>query len=357
MSDKIVDINNLPYNDEKTWMLLQSGYTRGVFQCESRLVQTWLKRIKPNKISDLADCISIVRPGPLDSGLADLYVKNKSKGIDKDSFGHPIIDNILNSTYGTLIFQESLLKLGSDLAWKHLSLNERLLKADILRKGVGKKDSKKLLEISQDFKEGCLKNNIDEKIIDRLLDIIKKCGKYLFNASHAYAYAHVAYKTAYLKCHYPYEFIATYLSYADEKGDKWQEISDIVSESRVLGIDVFPPNINLKNKRFVIGNKNNKKCLYFGLSNIKFVNNKLVDLIKDKPLITNWKQFIYLAFTDLFGDKINSRTAEALIVTGAFSDIGLSRKVLLNLVTFFRALSDKELEFVLNNIIISSCIK
>ena len=96
MSDKIVDINNLPYNDEKTWKLLQSGYTRGVFQCESRLVQTWLKRIKPNKISDLADCISIVRPGPLDSGLADLYVKNKSKGIDKDSFGHPIIDNILN---------------------------------------------------------------------------------------------------------------------------------------------------------------------------------------------------------------------------------------------------------------------
>jgi DNA polymerase III subunit alpha len=343
--------NNIPYDDDKTWDLICSGFTKGVFQCESKLVQHWLKRIAPRNIWELSAVIAIVRPGPLKSGFADEYVQYRTGEKAFESFGHPIIDAVFSTTDHVMIYQEQIMGLGSRLAWQHLPEKERLVKVDSLRKGVGKKDQSKLVAIGKEFVEGCKTNGLDEALAAKLFDIIKNCGRYVFNLSHSILYAHAAYKTAYLKCHYPFQFWTVYLTYAKfKKKDKWKEIENLVTEGKVFGIEVKGPNINSHNEHFKIEDEDGSKYIRFGLSHMKFFGGDTMTLVETLPPINDWRQVVELSLTTKFGKKLRSQSAEALVITGAFSDTKVSRNSLLNVISCLGRLSPKEREWVIGNL-------
>lgn len=335
------------YDDQKTWDLICSGKTNGVFQCESYLVQGWLKKIKPRNTWELAAVVSLVRPGPLKSGYADLYASYKNKEKEIESFGDVRIDNILNSTYNLVVYQEALIQLGKRLAWQHLTEKEKLILADDLRKAVGKKNQQKILEIGHKFVEGCLHNNVTKELADKLFEVIKNCGRYAFNLSHAWKYAVVGYETAYLKAHHPLEFYATYLSYAEERLDQREEISRLTEEGKIFGIKFVGPNFNSKNLEFQIENND---TIRYGLRHIKYYQNTLSEKLNDIPVIDDWKKLLILLFSDTYGVKIRSNTAKALISCGAFSDVGIGRKALLSLYDFLSELTDKELNQVIERL-------
>lgn len=337
----------LDYKDSKTWDLIQSGRSKGLFQCESPLVQYWLKNIEPDDIWEISDVIAGVRPGSLKSGAMDEYLAIKNGDKQPQSFGYKIIDDVLASTKSTLLYQESLILLGLQLAWPHLEENERLVKADNLRKAVGKKNQKKILEIGHEFVEGCIKNGVNQETADRLFEIIKNSGRYLFNASHSMSYAHWMYQTAYLKANYPHQFFCVYLEYADEKLDKWSELYDLVQDAKRYNIQVLTPNINIKNPEFRINDDGN---IHYGLRHIKYVNTAFIELLPQLPDITDWKQIIMLCCSNKFGKTINIKTSEALIKTGAFHETLISRHDLWSLVTLTNVLTDKELNWVLDRI-------
>lgn len=341
--EQSIQIKDISFDDQKTWDLLKSGQTKGVFQCESELVQDWLRKIKPRNLWELSAVIAIVRPGALKSGFADQYVENLNNPSSKPSFGHPEVDNILSVTNGIMLYQESLMQLGSRLAWPDKPELEKLQLVDKLRKGVGKKDQKKLLEIGREFVDGCIKNNLDKEIADKLFEIIKNCGRYLFNLAHSFSYAVNAYHTAWLKANYPIEFYAVYLSYAPFKLKKWTEIKEIVHDAKKHGLNILPPNINEHNKNFKIKDGN----IVYGLSIVKFIGDSLSDKLIQLPRIEFWQDIIRLLFTDHYGFKVNSRSAIALIVTGAFSDSGHPRKTLFNIYNSLSELSPKELSFII----------
>lgn len=341
--DKTMNQFNIDYSDERTWQLFQHGLTKCVFQCESKLVRHWLKLMKPNNIWELSAVIAAVRPGSLSSGMADDYVKYKNKEKEFQSFGNPIIDEILNSTYHVLLYQEQVLKLGTRLAWQHLPFLERELKADALRKAVGKKLQDKIMESGKDFVAGCIHNKISEEIANKLFDIIKNCGRYLFNLAHSVAYAYLAYETAYNKVKYPLQFISTYLTYAKYKLDKDLEIQDIFEECQKTNIEILIPNINSKNLGFKIENGK----IRYGLSIIKNIGNIGKESIAKLPHINKWQQVIVLGLTDIYGIKLSALKIEALICSGAFSDTGMSRKSLLNVFNFFKSIKPREQSYLI----------
>lgn len=340
------DIKQIPYDDEKTWDLLKNGYTDGVFQCESKLVQEWLKKIKPNNIWELSAVIALVRPGPLKSGFTNEYLDLRNGTKEFTSFGNDIVDEVFATTDHILCYQEQVLSLGLRLAWPHLDEKERLIKVDTLRKAVGKKDQEKLLAIGKEFVLGCVHNGLSQELSDKLFEVIKNCGRYLFNLSHSIAYAYIAYQTAYLKVHYPLQFFSTYLSYSVFKLDPKEEIQKLVQDCRFCGIEILPPNINRKNKNFAV--YGNRIC--FGLSFIKYMQASFIESLKDLPYINHWKQVIYLTCSDEYNIKVNSRTALFLIMSGAFSDTRISRKDLIELYNITKILSPKELEWVIQNL-------
>lgn len=345
-------IEDISFGDTKTWDLICSGFTKGMFQCESRLVQHWLKLIKPRNLWQLSAVIAIVRPGPLQSGFADEYVKYCDPNAKFETFGNPIIDEIFEATNHVMIYQEQIMALGARLAWCHLPEKERLVKVDGLRKAVGKKDQAKLLAVGKDFVEGCVGNKLSQELANKLFEIIKNCGRYVFNLSHSMSYARVGYLTAYMKCHHPLETLTVYLTYAKfKKKDKWEELQHLIKESKIFGIEVKRPNVNSKNEHFKIEKSaEGDKYIRFGLGHMKFFGSKTMDLINKFPTINDWRQVVFACCSNAFGGELNSRSAEALIVTGAFSDCGLSRQSLLNIVGMMDRLSPKEKEWVLSKL-------
>ncbi len=334
-----IDIKKIPLDDAKTWEFIGTGKTKGIFQCESPLVQKWLEKIKPRNIWELSIVIAGVRPGSLKSGMMDDYLDYRNGTREVESFGHPTIDEVLGSTDHALFFQEQVMVLGDRLAWSNLEPKPRSVKVDTLRKAIGKKNQAKILEIGNEFVSGCLGNGISEDVANKLFEIIKNCGRYAFNLSHSISYAHIAYKTAFLKTHYPLHFYATYLSYAQHRLDKWMEISDLIKEMQYFDIPITIPNINKKNIEFAISDKS----ISYGLSHIKFLSHKSLAEISKIPPIKDWRQFVILAMTKDFGN-LNSRAIEALCKSGAFQDLKISRKSLLSLFNFLGKLTKGEIK-------------
>jgi DNA polymerase-3 subunit alpha len=302
------DIDKISFDDEATWNLICEGHTLGMFQCESPLVQQWLKKIKPRNIWELSVVIAGVRPGSLKSGAMDAYAAVKNGEQEPKDYKNPVIKAVLEDTNGQIIFQEQIMCLGSNLAWPDLPEQDRGVKVDTLRKAIGKKNQQKIIEIGKDFVQGCVRNGTSQEIADDLFQVIQNAGRYAFNLSHSISYSHIAYKTAYLKAHYPLQFIATYLSYAREKLDKWEEIKNLVRDSQYFGIKVNPPNINSKNLHFRI----TSGAIDFGLKHLKFFTSATAKLLEKLPPITDWRQLFSVCFTDTYGTRMNSRTAKAL---------------------------------------------
>ncbi len=350
----MIEIN---YNCPETWDLFCKGYTKSIFQCESKLVQSWLQQIQPRNIWELSAVIAAVRPGCLAGGYTKKLSDCKNGKTNIESLGNADIDNVLSTTWGVLLYQENLLALANRIAWKDLPEIDREIKADNLRKAVGKKDQAKILAIGTEFKDGCVKNGVDKELAETLFSIIQDCGRYLFNLSHSIDYAHVAYETAYRKVHYPLQSLATNLTYAEfknarkklpgeELSGQYQEINEIIRESQKLGVNILPPNINSKNKNFAIDGES----IRYGLGHIKGFVSRDLDILAKIDKISNFAQFIVLCNTDIHGHFLNKKTIRSLILSGAFSDLQISRKTLLNSQELIENLTEREINHIIDNI-------
>jgi len=310
-----LDIQKIPLNDRLTYELLGSGDTSGVFQLEGSGMRDLVARLLPERFEDLVALLALYRPGPLKSGMVDDFIRRKHGKIPI-VYEVPELEEILQETYGVIVYQEQVMKIASKLA----SFN--LADADILRRAMGKKKADEMAMQKKNFLEGAQKNRIPPKKAEKLFDLMAKFAEYGFNKSHSAAYALIAYQTAYLKAHYPVEFMAALLS--SEMGDA-DKILRHLSECREKKIEVLPPDVNESQQDFaVVGGK-----IRFGLAAVKNVGVAAIQSIlaarEEKG------NFISLADFCLKVDlrKVNKRVIESLIKCGAFDSIRPQRAQLL----------------------------
>lgn len=259
------------FTDEKTWDLICSGNTKGVFQLESKLGSTWAKKSQPRNIQELADLISIIRPGTLQAELEGKnmtahYVDRKHK-LEDTVYIHQSLEPILNKTYGIIVYQEQAMKIATSLAG--FTPEE----ADSLRKAMGKKDAALMQEVRKKFVLGCQnKKIVSDADAAQIFDWIQASARYSFNASHAIAYAINAYRSAYCKANSILKFYEVYLNHAENKPDKADEddeIKELVMDAKKFNIEVYPPRLNHLYERFTMDES--KNIIYFGYKDVRYL--------------------------------------------------------------------------------------
>lgn len=316
-----IDLANVPLNDEKTLDLFQQGRTTGVFQFESSGMKRYLKKLKPTDFEDIVAMVAMYRPGPLNSGMVDEFIDRKHSRKEV-AYKHPIMKNALKNTYGVIIYQEQVMQLSKDMA-KFTGGQ-----ADTLRKAMGKKIAELMAKMKTEFIEGCKKNGLDRKLAEETFTDMEKFAEYGFNRSHAVCYAFIGYQTAYLKAHYPAEFMASLLTSDIENIDR---IAIEVDESRQVGIEVLPPDINMSFVKFGVINENGKEEIRFGLSAIKNVGENIVEKIveerKAKGKFSSIEDFI----RRVESKDVNKKSMESLIKAGAFDSMDERGKLLSNM--------------------------
>jgi len=313
-----IALNALPLNDEKTFELFQEGRTTSVFQLESSGMKRWLRTSKPTKFEDIITMVALYRPGPME--LIPRYVKRKH-GKEKIEYLHPKLEPILKDTYGILVFQEQLMRIARDLAGFSAS------EADVLRKAVGKKIKSLLLEQEEKVIKGMTKNGIDKKIAQEIWRLILPFARYGFVKAHATSYATIAYQTAYLKAHYPIEFMAAVL--ASEKAEV-ERVAFLIEECKSMEIEVLPPDINESEENFTVVDKDK---IRFGLEAIKNVGHNIVTAIvverKNSGPFSSIADFV----SRIDSKDLNKKSLESLIKAGAFDELAERKELLHNLET------------------------
>lgn len=309
-----IDINNISLEDEKTYELLCEGKTDGVFQLESSGMKNLVKRLCPSTFEDIGALVALYRPGPLDSGMVDDFVDRKH-GRQKVSYPHPALEPILKDTYGTIVYQEQIMQIAQTLAGYTLG------EADLLRRAMGKKKLEVMDEQRGIFVSKCVKNGIEEKIATDLFNSMEKFAAYCFNRAHSAAYAFIAYQTAYLKAHYPIEYMSALLSSVSDNQDK---IQAYIAEVQKMGVDVLPPDVNSSYADFTPDNNN----IRFGLASIKNVGNSIIEEIV-KARTEEPFEGIYDFCCRIESKALNKRTLESLIKAGAFVEIEHNRRQLI----------------------------
>jgi len=255
---KEIDIEKLPLDDAKTYKLLASSLTMGVFQLESSGMRDLLKKLMPDRFEDLVALLALYRPGPIGSGMLDDFMRRKHN-VSLIRYEHPKLEPILKETYGIMVYQEQIMQIASSLAGFSLA------QADILRKAMGKKIPEVMERQRNNFISGCIKNGIKETLASKIFDLIEYFSGYGFNKSHSTAYALISYRTAYLKANFPVEFMTALLTSERDNTDK---IVEYVNEAGRMGLSVLPPDINESECLFkVIDNK----TIRFGLLAVKNV--------------------------------------------------------------------------------------
>ena len=310
-----LDMRRLSLTDRKTYDLLCSGDTSGVFQLESSGMKDLVIRLMPERFEDLVALLALYRPGPLKSGMVDDFIKRK-QGKTPIAYEVSELKEILEETYGVIVYQEQVMKIATKLA----SFN--LAQADLLRRAMGKKNAEEMAMQKKNFLEGAQKSRISAKKAEKLFDLMAKFAEYGFNKSHSAAYALVAFQTAYLKAHYPVEFMAALLSSEMGNSDK---ILRHLGECREKKIEVLPPDVNESHSDFtVVGGK-----IRFGLAAVKNVGLAAIQSIlsarEEKGNFTSLADFCLKV--DL--RKVNKRVIESLVKFGAFDSLGFSRAPLL----------------------------
>ncbi|MBU6339663.1 MAG: DNA polymerase III subunit alpha [Rickettsiales bacterium] len=235
-----IDINNLPLDDKLTFEMLATGDSIGVFQIESSGMRSVLRQMKADKIEDIIALISLYRPGPMDN--IPTYIRRKH-GEEKIIYPHPLLENTLRETYGVIVYQEQVMEIAKVLAGYSLGA------ADLLRRAMGKKIKEEMDKQREIFVEGAIKNGVDKKQAGEIFDLVDKFAGYGFNKSHAAAYALISYQTAYLKAHYPVEFITASINLEIDNTDK---INIFLQVAKDHGITILPPDINSSEAYFSI---------------------------------------------------------------------------------------------------------
>lgn len=311
-----VDINNIPLDDEATFELLQRGDTDGVFQLESAGMKKLVKDLKPSVFEDLGALVALFRPGPLNSGMVDDFVQRKH-GRQKIEYAHPDLEPILKDTYGTIVYQEQIMQIFQTLA------DYSLGQADNVRRMMGKKQLDKMAEQKGLFVQNTASHGMSQKDAEKLFEQIEQFAAYCFNRSHSAAYAFVAYQTAYLKAHYPVEYMSALLSSVSNDQEKTQLY---IGECQKMGIKVLAPDVNKSNAKFTPDGDN----IRFGLASIKNVGEGVIELIeKERETQDGEFKSLYDFCTRIDYKSYNTRTLESLIKSGAFSNIEKSRKQLI----------------------------
>ena len=298
-----LNIDEIPLDDPETFELFSRGETTGLFQFESDGMKKHLRELKPNRFEDLIAMNALYRPGPME------YIPefiNRKHGRSKIQYIVPLMEDYLKDTYGITVYQEQVMQLSQAMAG--FSRGE----ADSLRKAMGKKKIKEMDKLNKRFLDGCEKNKIDKKIAERVWHDWEAFAQYAFNKSHSTCYAYLAYRTAYLKAHYPAEFMAAVLS---------REIKDIkkitiyMDEAKRMGISVLGPDVNESNIKFTV---NKKGDIRFGLGAIKGVGHNAAGLVKDERKANGTFTSIYDFVERADLSVVNKKNLEALAIAGAF---------------------------------------
>jgi DNA polymerase-3 subunit alpha len=323
-----VDINHIPLDDKPTYDMLAKGETIGVFQLESQGMMNLVKRLKPDVFEDLGALVALFRPGPLGSGMVDDFVERKH-GKQEITYAHPLLEPVLKDTYGTIVYQEQIMQVFQVLA------DYSLGQADQVRRMMGKKDLKTMEEQRGKFIEASAKHEMKKEDAEKLFNQILAFASYCFNRSHSAAYAFVAYQTAYLKCHYPVEYLSALLSSVSDNKDQTQLY---IEEAHKLGIKVLPPDINKSFLEYAPDGEN----IRFGMAAIKQVGAPVVEaIIKEREENGDFKSiFDFCKRVD--GKYVNKKSLEGLIKAGAFSNIEKSRKQLFENIEHILDVTSKE---------------
>ncbi|MBI5407753.1 MAG: DNA polymerase III subunit alpha [Nitrospirae bacterium] len=324
-------IKDIPLDDKATFDLLSAAKTAGIFQLESPGMKDLLTRLKPDIFEDLIALVALYRPGPLGSGMVEEFIRGKrgDGASDPKQTGSiarlniPGLMDILKETHGIILYQEQVMGIAHKLA------NFSLAQADILRKAMGSKNPEEMDRMKNTFIQGLKANKVSEKNAETLYNLILQFAQYGFNKSHSAAYALIAYQTAYLKAHYPVEFMAASLS-ADM--DNTAKVVVFINECKEMGIEILPPDINESTKEFkVIGNS-----IRFGLEAVKGVGSSALDAVIETR---DHKAF------DLFFDfcsrvdsrRVNKKVLESLIKAGALDSFGNRAQLMFNLASVMDA--------------------
>ncbi len=316
-------VSEAPLDDPETFKLFSEGRTVGVFQFESSGMQEYLRKLQPTRIEDLIAMNALYRPGPM-SMIDDFIQRKKNPGLIK--YAHPKLEPILKETYGIIVYQEQVMRITSELAGFSLA------QADLMRRAMAKKKPEEMKKQKELFIEGCVKNQIDRKVATEIADMIEKFASYGFNKSHAAAYAVIAYQTAYLKAHFPAEYMAANLSSEIGNSDR---VQILMEECRNMGIRIKPPDINYSEAHFEPLSENE---IAFGLGAIKNVGSAAIASIvaarkKHGPFKTI---FDLLQHVDL--RAVNKKVLESLVQAGAMDSLEGNRAQLFNII-------EKALEF------------
>ena len=315
-----LNMDEIDYDCKEVYELISSGNTDGVFQLESAGMQSFMQELKPDTLEDVIAGIALYRPGPMEQ--IPRYIKSK-KNPQTIQYKHPLLKNILDVTYGCMVYQEQVLEIVRTLAGYSLG------KADSMRRVISKKKADQMVIERKNFIygsddgdiPGCIKNGIDEQTAISIFDEINDFANYAFNKSHAAAYAFVTYQTAYLKTFYPVEYMASLISSIDDL----DKINHYIANCKEMGIDRLPPDVNKSEDTFTVENNS----IRFGLSAVKNVGRAMIlNLVNERKNNGEFKTFS--DFIDrMAGQDMNKRALEGLISCGAFDSMGVKRSQLL----------------------------
>lgn len=307
------DISRIPVNDSLVFDMLAKGDTAGVFQFESAGMTRQLIELVPERLEDLIVIISLYRPGPMKS--IPTYIRNK-RDPGKIAYLHPLLREILEDTYGVMVYQEQVMEICRKLAGYSYG------HADIVRRNMAKKKHEEMLKERESFVSGAIENGVSQDIANSIFDEMISFASYAFNKSHAAAYAYLAYQTAYLKCHYRGIYMASLMSSVMSGGDK---LIEYIADCRRYGIEVLAPHINQSEKGFVY----NENGLYFGLLAVKNAGSGLSDLIISERKANGDYTGLQDFCERVSGRDLNKKALENLIMAGALDGLGANRRQML----------------------------
>ena len=318
------DISRIPMDDRKTFDLLSRGETAGIFQLESSGMREIVIKMKPQCFEDLIALVALYRPGPLQSGMVDDFIKRK-KGSTKITYELSALEPILKDTYGVIVYQEQVMQISRTLAGYSLG------QADLLRRAMGKKDPEVMAKEKVPFLKGAEKLKIDPKKAEKIFDLMAKFAEYGFNKSHSAAYALISYQTAFLKAHYPVEYMAALLTSEVQDTDK---VVKYIHEARQMGIEILPPDANKSMWEFTVVEAHDRDAvepgsaigsIRFGLAAVKNVGVSAIEAIiearQSKGDFTSIMDFC----KKVDQRRVNRRVIEALIKCGGFDFSGARR--------------------------------
>ena len=312
-----LDLQHIPLDDARTFELLASGETKGIFQLESAGMRRYIKELKPTNFSNISAMVALYRPGPMEQ--IPTFIRAK-QGVDPIHYPHPILKEILKETYGVIVYQEQVIFIAQALAGYSLG------QADILRKAMGKKIPTVMKKEERNFIAGAKKNGISPELAQEVFSLIEPFAGYAFNKAHSVSYGLIAYRTAYLKANYPIEYMVAFLN---TYSDNMEKVRSAIAECRRLGIKVLPPDINRSHASFAIEKDGeNNPAIRFGLASIKNVGFAPIEhILSGRDSEGDFKSIEDFCYrTDL--RNINKKVLESLIKVGVFDSLG-SRKTLL----------------------------